>query len=108
MEDDSYARNLVRWQSSKATCCMPPPGSQAIRTGGLTTDDGVPTGAFDCIILTQTLPFIYDIETAIHHAYRRLRPSGVLLLTLPFITRISRPDMDRWGDYWRLTSLSMR
>jgi hypothetical protein len=35
-----------------------------------------------------------------------LKPCGVLLLTIPGISRISRYDMDRWGDYWRFTLAS--
>jgi hypothetical protein len=32
----------------------------------------------------------------------------VLLATFPGISQISRYDMDRWGDYWRFTTLSAR
>jgi hypothetical protein len=35
-----------------------------------------------------------------------LKPGGVLLATLPGISQISRYDMDRWGEFWRFTSLS--
>ena len=35
-----------------------------------------------------------------------LRPGGTLLCTLSGIAQISRYDMDRWGDYWRFTTLS--
>ncbi len=37
-----------------------------------------------------------------------LRPGGVVLASVPGITPISRYDMDRWGDYWRFTSLCVR
>lgn len=61
---------------------------------------------FDAIILTQTLQFIYDIRTAIKTLYRSLTPGGVLLVTVPGISQISRYDMERWGEYWRFTPLS--
>ncbi len=32
----------------------------------------------------------------------------MLLATFPGISQISRSDMDRWGDYWRFTSLSAK
>ncbi len=35
-----------------------------------------------------------------------LKPGGVLLATVPGISQISRYDMDRWGDFWRFTTLS--
>jgi hypothetical protein len=30
------------------------------------------------------------------------------LVTVPGISQIVRYDMDRWGDYWRFTTLSAR
>jgi len=74
----------------------------------LTRADHIPSDAFDCIILTQTLQFIYDVRAAIKTLYRILKPSGVLLATFPGISQISRYDMDRWGEYWRFTTLSAR
>jgi SAM-dependent methyltransferase len=76
--------------------------------GDLATGRGIPGDTFDCIILTQTLPFIYDVRSAIQHAYAALKPDGVVLATVPGISQISRYDMDRWGDFWRFTSLSIR
>ena len=63
-------------------------------------------GSFDCIILTQTLHYIYDMEAAVAELHRVLAPGGRLLCTVPGISQISRHDMDRWGDRWRLTTLS--
>jgi SAM-dependent methyltransferase len=80
----------------------------ATLVGDLATGQGVPAGAFDCIILTQTLPFIYDLRGAVQGAFRALAPGGVLLVTVPGISQISRHDMDRWGDYWRFTDASLR
>jgi hypothetical protein len=81
---------------------------KATLVGNLETGQGVPTGAFDCIILTQVLPFLLDVRAAIRTCHAALRPGGVVLATLPGISPISRYDMDRWGDYWRFTSLSAR
>jgi len=74
----------------------------------LTIENSIPGGAFDCIILTQTLPFIYDVRAALRNLERALKAGGVLLATFPGISQISRYDMDRWGDYWRFTSASAR
>lgn len=64
--------------------------------------------SFDCIILTQTLHFIYDYKTALHQTHRILKRGGILLATLSGISQISRYDMDKWGEYWRFTSVSAR
>ena len=76
--------------------------------GDLESGSGIPENSFDCIIMTQTLPFIYDLRSAISNVYRALRPNGYVLATNPCISQISRFDMDRWGDYWRFTDLSLR
>ena len=79
---------------------------QSTLAGDLVTGRGIPEAAFDCLVLTQTLPFVYDIEAAVRTCCRALVPGGVVLATFAGISQISRFDMDRWGDYWRLTSLS--
>lgn len=72
----------------------------------LTCADHIPTDTFDCIILTQTLQFIYDVEAALKTLSRILKPGGVLLATFGGLSQISRWDMDRWGHYWNFTTLS--
>jgi SAM-dependent methyltransferase len=76
--------------------------------GDLTNAPQIPDNSFDCLILTQTLPVIYDIHATVQTIYRILKPGGVVLVTLSGISQISRYDMDRWGDYWRFTSRSAK
>ncbi len=75
----------------------------------LTKADEILSDLFDCFILTQTMQYIYDIRAAISNVYRILKPGGVLLCTLPSVSRIDReyvrPD---GGDYWRFTEASVR
>lgn len=72
----------------------------------LARGENLPSAQFDCILCTQTLPFIFDLCAAMQTLYRILKPGGVLLLTLPGISKISRYDMERWGHYWSFTTLS--
>jgi len=81
---------------------------RASLVGNLATGEGIPSDRFDCMVLTQTFPFIYDVQAAIATVYSALKPDGVLLATFPGISQISRYDMDRWGDYWRFTDASAR
>jgi hypothetical protein len=76
--------------------------------GNLATGEGIPREAFDCIVLTQTLPFVFDIAGAVRSVHAALNPGGVVLATVPGISQVSRYDMDRWGDFWRFTPLSAR
>jgi SAM-dependent methyltransferase len=74
----------------------------------LTCADQIASNTFDCIILTQTLLFIYDVRAAIKTLYRILKPGGVVLGTVPGISQISREDMEQWGQYWSFTTLSVQ
>lgn len=72
----------------------------------LSTDTGIPDNCYDCIIMPQTLQFIYDFRSALKRTYEILKPGGVLLVTLSGISQISKYDMERWGEYWRFSTLS--
>jgi glycosyltransferase involved in cell wall biosynthesis len=85
-----------------------PGNPEATIVGDLCTGEGIPDAGFDCIILTQVLPFVWDVPAALTTVHRALRPGGVLLATVPGISQISRHDAERWGDFWRFTSQSMR
>jgi SAM-dependent methyltransferase len=76
--------------------------------GDLTNADHIPDDTFDCIILTQTLQAIFDVQAALRTVYRILKPGGIVLVTIPGISKISRYDMDRWGYYWSFTTQSAR
>jgi peptidoglycan/xylan/chitin deacetylase (PgdA/CDA1 family)/SAM-dependent methyltransferase len=47
----------------------------------------IPSETYDCVILTQVLQLIPDVESAIASVARILKPGGVLLLTAPGITQ---------------------
>ncbi len=81
---------------------------QATIVSDLAIENNIPADTFNCFILTQTIHCIYDIKSVVKNIYRILKPGGVLLATLPGISQISRYDMQRWGDYWRFTDLSVR
>jgi SAM-dependent methyltransferase len=82
---------------------------QATMVADLADGASLPSDSFDCIICTQTLMFIYDVRAAISTLHRILKSGGVLLVTVAGVShQISRYDAERWGDYWRFTSLSMR
>ncbi|MFQ5681803.1 MAG: methyltransferase domain-containing protein [Candidatus Binatia bacterium] len=79
---------------------------RATLVADLSRAEQIPSDHFDSIIVTQTLQFIYNVQGAMRTLHRILKPGGVLLATFPGISQISRYDMDRWGDYWRFTTLS--
>jgi hypothetical protein len=52
-------------------------------------------GAYDCVVLTQTLQFLTP-SVALPELYASLAPGGVLLVTTSALTRQETPDTDRW------------
>jgi len=107
--DDHYTRKFGCTAVERSDVLHVRSGAEhATIIADLSRDDHIPAGSFDCIICTQTLQFVYDMRVALKTLHRILRPGGVLLATFTGISQISRYDMDRWGDYWRVTTLSAR
>ena len=79
---------------------------KATIVGDLTCADHIPSDAFDCVILTQTLQLIYDVHAALQTLYRILKPGGVVLVTFPGITQISHSTVWSESWYWSFTTLS--
>jgi SAM-dependent methyltransferase len=79
---------------------------QATIVGDLTDAPQIPSDAFDCAIVTQTLQFVYDIRAALATLQRILAPGGVLLATVPGITKISPPEDEEYGEWWHFTARS--
>ena len=73
----------------------------------LSKGENLPSNTFDCVICTQTLPFIFDLQAVVKTLQRIMKPGGTLLVTVPGITKISRYDVERWGHYWSFTRLSI-
>jgi SAM-dependent methyltransferase len=71
--------------------------SKATFIGDLSNAPSLPSDAFDCIVLTQTLQFIYDYQGALQTCYRILKPGGSLLMTVPGISHI---DQGEWRKLW--------
>ena len=78
-----------------------PTNPRATICADLGAADGVASAIFDCFLLTQTLQLVYDAPAAIAHAHRILRPQGVLLATVPVVSRIARGQS--FVDHWRFT-----
>ncbi len=81
---------------------------EATIVGDLADAPQIPSDSFDCAIVTQTLQFVYDIRAALATLHRILAPGGVLLATVPGITKISPPEDEEYGEWWHYTGRSAR
>jgi SAM-dependent methyltransferase len=81
---------------------------KATYIGDLANASVLPEAVFDCIILTQTLQYVFEPRAAIATVFRALKPGGVLLLTVPSVR--SQTDGTAWGAtwYWWFTSAAIR
>lgn len=106
--EDTYTRRFGTTKISQSDVLHVKEGNpQATFVGDLAVGDNLPSDAFDCVIVTQTLHLIYDVRAAIRTLHRILKPGGVLLLTVP---GISQTDSGEWGPtwYWAFTDRSIR
>ncbi len=84
-----------------------PGNPKATIVADLTKAPHIPDNSFDCIIITQTLQMIFEVEAAIQTLHRILKPGGVVLSTSHGITKVARREgVDDWGEYWHFTSQS--
>jgi hypothetical protein len=105
VRDASYARRFGQGITHVDVLDIDADNPNATIVADLSAADAVAGDQFDCIILTQTLQFIYDTQSALLHAHRMLRAGGVLLVTVPVISRIA-PRYGLEADYWRFTPAS--
>lgn len=104
---EKYTRQFGAEKVTKSDVFHVDPGDPAATIiGDLTKADHVPSCAFDCVILTQTLQCIFDVQAALATIHRILKPGGVLLMTVPGITQQVGQD---WGNdwYWSFTTQSV-
>jgi SAM-dependent methyltransferase len=96
--DDAYTR---RFGGDRAThrdvLHVHDRNPRATIKGDLVSAPHIPDETFDCLVLTQTLHLIYDIDAAVRTIHRILRPGGVVLATFPGISQLSG---DEWSATW--------
>src|SRR4051812_46169701 len=99
MQDTRYTDQFGRGVEQREVLDNNPSNPRATIITDLTAADVVPANSFDCFVLTQTLQFILDVPAALAHVERILRPGGVVLVTVPSVSRI----VPRYGletDCW--------
>ena len=94
---DRFGQNVIH----KDILDIDPSNPDATVIADLAAASAIPADTCDCFILTQTLQFVSDLRAAVAHIHRILRPGGVLLCTVPGLSRVERAYAAT--DYWRFT-----
>lgn len=81
---------------------------QATFIANLADAPHVPDDAFDCVLVTQVLSWIYDVRAGFRTAHRILAPDGVLLATTPGLARQAPVEKELFGEWWRFTAMSAK
>jgi SAM-dependent methyltransferase len=106
--DDTYARKYGGDKATKIDVLdLSPDNVQATIIADLANGENIPSDTFDCILCTQVLHCIFDVEAAIRTLYRILKPGGVLLVTDACIQKVDSVDLRNEEEFWRFTSLGL-
>jgi SAM-dependent methyltransferase len=105
IKSDDYARRFGSGVTRIDVLDVDAGNAEATIVADLASADSIPDETFDCFLLTQTLHYIFEVGAALRHAGRILRPGGVLLATVPSVSRMSTEGTEA-GDYWRFTVAS--
>jgi SAM-dependent methyltransferase len=105
IQDDAYTKRFGKSHVKRSEVLSVSPGSKVTIVADLTSADQIPSSTFDCIILTQTLQYIYDLPAAVSTIYRILALGGVLLATVPGICAIGP---ESWPCYWSFRPASVK
>ena len=108
VKDDEYARVFGRDPDRVAVLDVDPANPAATLVADLASADALPESAYDCFILTQTLQYVFDVRAAVRNAARVLVPGGVLLATLPGISRVGTSRAGAADELWRFTPAACR
>lgn len=102
VKDSGYTVRFGTGVTESHVLDIDPANSDATLLADLENPDEFPEAAFDCIVVTQTLQYVYDLRAAVAAIYRALRPGGVCLATLPLVSRLDAA-VPPGNEYWRVT-----
>ena len=107
--DDGYSRRFGGKRIDKIDVLdVNAENSRATIAADLTNAPDIPNDTFDCIIITQVLTYIKDLQRAVDTLVRITKPGGFILCTQPSITRIASFPGERENWCWSLYPTSAR
>jgi SAM-dependent methyltransferase len=101
VKDDGYTRRFGTTVSHAEVLDIDAANPAATVVADLTHAPQIPDERYDCVLLTQVLHQVYDLQSAVAECRRILKPGGTLLVTMPALSRCSMEAKDT--DFWRVT-----
>ena len=105
VKNADYTRRFGRGVSQSGVLDISTTNPLVTLVADLSQPEQIPEAQFDCFVLTQTMQFIYDVRAVVASAHRLLAPGGVLLVTVPSVSRIA-PRYGPTTEFWRFTAAS--
>ncbi|MDX6515365.1 MAG: hypothetical protein QOH73_1031 [Gaiellaceae bacterium] len=107
VKDSSYTKRFGTDVSASEVLDIDRTNQQATLFGDLGVPGSIVAEPFDCVVLTQTLQYVEGLAAAVESCHALLNPGGVLLATVPALSRSSREE-DELPDYWRFTTVGCK
>jgi SAM-dependent methyltransferase len=106
--NDHYTSRYGKGVTRADVLDVDPTNAGATFYGDVADAPTLPADAFDCVILTQVLPLVFEPRDALRTVHRVLVPGGVLLATTGGISRIAPLEAPVYGHWWHFTSMSAK
>lgn len=78
-------------------------GKEHYVKGNLETGEGLKEDYLDCMILTNVLSSLFDIQAAASNIGKALKKGGKAIITVPGIASLYRVQYETYGQFWRFT-----
>ena len=101
VRDPRYATTCGNGVTTIDIVDIDPRNDDATIIADLADPGSLPTAAFDCAIVPQTLVYVREPFAAAANLWQSIAPGGALLVTTPAIARVDPDAVD--DDRWHLT-----
>lgn len=107
VRDSRYTRRFGGAKVSESTILdIDPANPSATLVADLGEPKSLPERRFDCVVLTQVLEYVQDVDVALANVARALAPGGTAFVTVPTLQGIDL--VEKVDDLWRWTPVGLR
>lgn len=101
VQNPGYVERFGRDVEQIEVLDIDPTNPEATLIADLRIPEALPAERFDCVIVTQTLQFIDDLDLGVRNLWQSLAPGGTLLVTMPTVSKLEETLAE--VECWRVT-----